>query len=107
MPALMPDPCPPPSDRVAAQTKALVREGDVARSAVVQLDSELMVEREEACQTTEGKVTELRGSLVLLDPARDAARSKLHEAQQLIVGASSSLPSFPCPQGRVFHFGPP
>jgi hypothetical protein len=66
-----------------------------------------VAEVEEARQTVEGMVTELRGSLGLLETMRDVARSKLHEAQQLIIGASSSLPPFSHPWGRVFCSRPP
>ena len=55
----------------------------------------------------EGMVMELRGSLGLLETTRDATHFELHETQYLITGASSSLPSFLHPWGRVFHFGPP
>ena len=81
--------------------EALVRERDGERSAMVRLDFELAAEREakramkaraevsrqkvveveEAYQMAEGVVMELRGSLDLLDTARDAAHSELREAQ--------------------------
>ena len=61
-----------------------------------------VTEVEEARWMAERMVMELRGSLGLLEIMRDATRSKLHEAQQLITGASSSLPSFPHLWGRVF-----
>ena len=69
------------------------------------MSQQKVVEVEEAHRTAEGMVAKLRGSLVLLETTRDATCFELYEAQQLIVGASSSLPSFPHPRGRVFHSG--
>lgn len=54
-----------------------------------------------------GVVTELRGSLGLLETARYAAHSELHEAQRLMVGAAFPLPSFPHPHGVVSCCRPP
>lgn len=54
-----------------------------------------VVEAEEARRMAKGLITKLRGSLGLLETERDTACSKLYEAQQLIIDASSSLPSFP------------
>lgn len=102
LPTLVPNPCPPPNERVATLTEALIRERDGAHSAMVWLDSKLaaeweakrtvevraevswkkVAEVEEARQTTEGIVTELRSSLGLLETTRDATCSELHEAQQ-------------------------
>ena len=107
--------------------EALVRERDEARSAMVWLDSKLAVEQEakrtmevgakvswqkvaeveEARQTAKGIIMELRSSLGLLETTRDATCSELHEAQELVVGASSSLPSFPRLRGGFFHSEPP
>lgn len=55
----------------------------------------------------EGLVMVLRGSLGLLEIARDATCSELHGAQQIIAGVSSPLPSFPHLWGRVSCSGPP
>lgn len=46
MPTQLPHPHPPPHARVAALTKALVKECDGARSAVARLKSKLAAERE-------------------------------------------------------------
>jgi hypothetical protein len=86
-----------------ALTEALVRERDSALSAVARLESELVAEREtksaaearaeasrqkaaEAKETrvaAEGMVMDLRGSLGLLETAKDDARSELHGTQRL------------------------
>jgi chromosome segregation ATPase len=101
---------------IEALIEALVREHDRVRSIVAWLESEMVAEREarramevraeasrqkaaEAEETrlaAEGVVMELRGSLSLLETARDTARSKLHGTQQLMASASFPLPSFPC-----------
>jgi hypothetical protein len=80
--------------------ETLVKEHDGVRSDVVRLGNELVAVHEArhaveawakvfrqkgakvegAQRVTEGMVTELRASLSLLETARDAAHSKLHDA---------------------------
>lgn len=64
-------------------------------------------EVEETHIAAEGMVIELRGSLGLLETVRDAACSELHGTQQLMVGASFPLPSFPRLRGRASCSRPP
>jgi hypothetical protein len=56
------------------------REAKRATEARVEVSQQKVAEVEEAHWTVEGVVTELKGSLGLLETARDAARSELHEA---------------------------
>ena len=127
MPTSQPNPYPVLGERVAALTEALIREHDSAHSTMAWLDSKLAAKREarraaevrteaswqkatevkETRQAAEGTIMELRGSLGLLETTRVAAHSELHGTQQLMVGVSFPLPSFPHLQGGVSCSEPP
>ncbi|CAD6263977.1 unnamed protein product [Miscanthus lutarioriparius] len=127
LPISLPNPYPAPSERVTTLIEALIRERDSVRSIMARLESELAAEREarrtievraeasrqKATEVEEinlaagGAVMELRGSLGLLETARDAAHFELHGTQQLMADVSFPLPSFPRLQGAVSCFEPP